>query len=44
MQAMYLPLTEPARVQRAVEWLAEEAAVKGSVEVPIPMRRIVVIK
>lgn len=44
MQAMYLPMTDPARVQRAIDWLAAEAAEKGSVEVPIPMRRIVVIK
>ncbi len=44
LSALYLPLTPPARVAAAVDYLSEAAERRGSVEIAIPMRRLVAIK
>ena len=44
MSALYLPNTRPARVDRAVDYLADRLQKREIVEVAIPMRRLVAIK
>ena len=44
MSALYLPTTPPSRVEAAVDYLTEAAERRGSVDVAIPMRRLVAIK
>ena len=44
MSALYLPSTRPERVARAVDYLVERLSRQESVEVAVPMRRIVAIK
>jgi SAM-dependent methyltransferase len=44
MSALYLPNTRKSRVQAAVEYLEDRLKRRESVEVAIPMRRIVAIK
>jgi len=44
MSALYLPNTRASRVQAAVEYLEDQLRQRPSVEVAIPMRRIVAIK
>jgi SAM-dependent methyltransferase len=44
MSALYLPHTRKSRVQAAVEYLEDRLKRRESVEIAIPMRRIVAIK
>lgn len=44
MSALYLPQTRRSRVEGAVEYLEDVVAKQGSVDVAIPMRRVVAIK
>lgn len=44
VSALYLPLTPAARVAAAVDYLSEAAARRGSVDIAIPVRRVVAIK
>ena len=44
MSALYLPQTRWSRVESAIELLQDRAQRKGSVDVTIPMRRVVAIK
>ncbi len=44
LSALYLPTTAPDRVEEAAQYLERQAAAKGHIDVPIPMRRIVAIK
>jgi hypothetical protein len=44
MSALYLPNTRKSRVQAAVEYLEDRLKRRESVEVAIPMRRVVAIK
>jgi ubiquinone/menaquinone biosynthesis C-methylase UbiE len=44
VSALYLPLTPQARVAAAVDYLTEAAERRGSVEIAIPVRRLVAIK
>jgi ubiquinone/menaquinone biosynthesis C-methylase UbiE len=44
MSALYLPQTRRSRIEAAVEYLEDAVAKRGSVEVAIPMRRVVAIK
>ena len=44
MSALYLPQTRWSRVEAAIELLQDRVERKGSVEVTIPMRRVVAIK
>jgi ubiquinone/menaquinone biosynthesis C-methylase UbiE len=44
LSALYLPLTPPARIAAAVDYLSAAAERRGSVEIAIPMRRLVAIK
>lgn len=44
MSALYLPQTRWSRVESAIELLQDRVQRKGSVEVTIPMRRVVAIK
>jgi hypothetical protein len=44
MSALYLPNTRAARVDRAVDYLADRLQKQEVVEVAIPMRRLVAIK
>ncbi len=44
MSALYLPQTRWSRVEAAIELLEDKVQRKGSVEVTIPMRRLVAIK
>lgn len=44
MRSLYLPATRWSRVEAAMEWLEERVRRNGSVEIAIPMRRLVAIK
>lgn len=44
MSALYLPQTRWSKVEAAIELLQDRAARKGSVDITIPMRRLVAIK
>jgi ubiquinone/menaquinone biosynthesis C-methylase UbiE len=44
LSALYLPLTPQARIAAALDYLSEAAERRGSVEIAIPMRRLVAIK
>lgn len=44
MSSLYLPQTRHSRVEAATEYLEDRLARRGSVEVTIPMRRVVAIK
>ena len=44
LSALYLPFTPAARVAAALDYLTETAERRGSVEIAIPMRRLVAIK
>ena len=44
LSALYLPSTSPVRIERAVDYLADAAERQSSVEIAIPMRRLVAIK
>jgi SAM-dependent methyltransferase len=44
LSALYLPLTSPTRLAAALDYLSETAERRGSVEIAIPMRRVVAIK
>lgn len=44
MSALYLPQTRRSRVESAIELLEDRVERKGSVDVTIPMRRLVAIK
>lgn len=44
VSALYLPHTPPARVAAAVDHLTESAERRGSVEIAVPVRRLVAIK
>lgn len=44
LSALYLPVTRPARVAAALDYLSEVAERRGSVEIAIPVRRLVAIK
>lgn len=44
MSALYLPNTRWSRVERAIEFLEDDLRRHGTVDVTIPMRRIVAIK
>ena len=44
LSALYLPLTPQARVSAALDYLSETAERRGSVEIAIPVRRVVAIK
>ena len=44
LSALYLPFTPQARVAAALDYLSEAAERRGSVEIAIPMRRVVAIK
>lgn len=44
MSALYLPNTRWSRVERAIEYLEDRLAKRESVDVTIPMRRVVAIK
>jgi SAM-dependent methyltransferase len=44
MKALYLPDTRWSRVESAIEHLEDRIAVRGPVELAIPMRRVVAIK
>ena len=44
VSALYLPFTPQARINAAMDYLTEAAERRGSVEIAIPMRRLVAIK
>jgi hypothetical protein len=44
MSALYLPNTRWSRVESAIEYLEDRLAKRESVDVAIPMRRVVAIK
>jgi len=44
LSALYLPFTSAARVAAALDYLTETAERRGSVEIAIPVRRLVAIK
>jgi SAM-dependent methyltransferase len=44
LSALYLPLTPQTRIAAALDYLSEAAERRGSVEIAIPMRRLVAIK
>ena len=44
LSALYLPFTPQARVGAALDYLSEAAEHRGSVEIAIPVRRLVAIK
>jgi hypothetical protein len=44
LSALYLPQTRWSRVESAIELLQDRVERKGSVDITIPMRRVVAIK
>lgn len=44
MSALYLPQTRRSRIEAAVEYLEDVVTKRGSIDVAIPMRRVVAIK
>lgn len=44
VHALFLPSTGQARLDDAVDYLSQRSAARGSVEIPLPMRRLVAIK
>jgi hypothetical protein len=44
LSALYLPFTPQARMSAALDYLSEAAERRGSVEIAIPVRRLVAIK
>ena len=44
LSALYLPFTSPTRYAAALDYLSDTAERRGSVQIAIPMRRVVAIK